>query len=103
MNRWHRRGDISAVEAAMKSSGESSDELDNAEVADACIRCDKSTEDGTMGFFVAGFVRDESAVRTARRVDSKPASKPKPDVEMNGTENDSEDGSEEEWGGFDDE
>jgi putative methyltransferase len=101
MKRWHRRGDISAVEAAFKSSGDSPDELDNAEVADACIRCDKSTEDGTMGFFVAGFVRDESAVRTARRVDPKPASKPKPDVEMNDTKDDSEDDSEEEWGGFD--
>ena len=88
----------------MKSSGESSNELDNTEVAEACIRCDKSTEDGTMGFFVAGFVRDESAIRTARRVDQKPASKVKPDVEMNGTENDNNDDSEEEeWGGFDDE
>ncbi|GAB7335985.1 hypothetical protein MBLNU13_g08224t1 [Cladosporium sp. NU13] len=103
MKRWHRRGDISAVEAALKSSGESSDELDNAEVADACIRCDKSTEDGTMGFFVAGFVRDESAIRTARRVDQRPASTPKPDVEMNGTEDDNDEESEEEWGGFDDE
>jgi putative methyltransferase len=77
--------------------------LDNAEVADACIRCDKSTEDGTMGFFVAGFVRDESAIRTARRVDQKPASRSKPDAEMGDAENDNEDDSEEEWGGFDDE
>lgn len=103
MKRWHRRGDISAVEAALKSSGDSSDDLDNAEVADACIRCDKSTEDGTMGFFVAGFVRDESTIRTARRAAPKPASTSKPDVEMNGTEEDDEDDSEEEWGGFDDE
>ena len=58
-----------------------------------------------MGFFVAGFVRDESAIRTARRVDQKPASKLQPDVEMNGTENDNDNDSEgeEEWGGFDDE
>lgn len=103
MKRWHRRGDISAVEAALKSSGDSSDDLDNAEVADACIRCDKSTEDGTMGFFVAGFVRDESTIRTARRVAQKPASTSKPDVEMNGTQEYNEDDSEEEWGGFDDE
>lgn len=106
MKRWHRRGDISAVEAAVKSSGDASNELDNAEVADAVIRCDKSTEDGTMGFFVAGFVRDESAIRTARRVDQKPAPRSKPDVEMNGAENESNEDSEEEeeeWGGFDDE
>ena len=103
MKRWHRRGDISAVEAALKSSGDSSNDLDNAEVADACIRCDKSTEDGTMGFFVAGFVRDESTIRTARRVAQKPALTSKPDVEMNGTQDVNEDESEEEWGGFDDE
>lgn len=110
MKRWHRRGDISAVESAVKSSEDSSDGLDNAEVAEACIRCDKSSEDGTMGFFVAGFVRDESAVRTERQVDRRPASKSKPDVEMNGTENDNDDNDsedndseEEEWGGFDDE
>ena len=104
LKRWHRRGDISAVEAAVKSSGESSSDIDNTEVAEACIRCDKSTEDGTMGFFVAGFVRDESAVRTERRVDKVPASKSKPDVKMDGVENKSTDDSEEgEWGGFDDE
>jgi hypothetical protein len=56
-----------------------------------------------MGFFVAGFVRDESAIRTARRVDQKPASRSKPDAEMGDAENDNEDDSEEEWGGFDDE
>jgi putative methyltransferase len=103
LKRWHRRGDISAVDAAVKSSGESSDDLDNAEVAEACIRCDKSTEDGTMGFFVAGFVRDESAVRTKRRVDQRPSSKSKPDAKMNGAEDENNNDSEEEWGGFDDE
>jgi putative methyltransferase len=108
MKRWHRRGDVGAVEAAMKSSEEPSDDLDMEEVAEACIRCDKSSEDGTMGFFVAGFVRDESTIRTKsqRRVDRKPNanSDSKADVEMNG-ENESDDDSEEEeeWGGFDDE
>ena len=28
------------------------------DVADACIRCEKGTKDGTQGFFVAAFVRD---------------------------------------------
>ena len=103
MKRWHRRGDISAVEAAVKSSEDPSSDLDNAEVAEACIRCDKSSEDGTMGFFVAGFVRDESTIRTKSRADQVPASKPKPDVDMNNAENDNHDNdSEEEWGGFDD-
>jgi putative methyltransferase len=77
-------------------------------VAEACIRCDKSSEDGTMGFFVAGFVRDESAIQTKsqRRMDRNPKADadPKADVEMNG-ESESDDNSEEEeeWGGFDDE
>lgn len=107
MKRWHRRGDISAVESALKSSEDPSAELNNEEVAEACIRCDKSTEDGTMGFFVAGFVRDESAIQPRRRVSKKPRVESKDVVEMN---NDNDDGEgnqdeedEEEWGGFDDE
>jgi putative methyltransferase len=30
------------------------------EIAEACIRCEKGTGEGTMGFFVAAFVRDGS-------------------------------------------
>jgi putative methyltransferase len=108
MKRWHRRGDVGAVESAVKSSEEPAGDLDMEEVAEACIRCDKSSEDGTMGFFVAGFVRDESAIQTKsqRRMDRNPKADadPKADVEMNG-ESESDDNSEgeEEWGGFDDE
>lgn len=58
MQKWHKRGDIQAV--GQKRNGDGA-KLDVAEVADACIRCDKGGEDGTMGFFVAGFVRDESS------------------------------------------
>lgn len=32
------------------------------EVSESCIRCEKSTGEGTMGFFVAGFVRGEEGV-----------------------------------------
>ncbi|KAJ4373133.1 hypothetical protein N0V83_003424 [Neocucurbitaria cava] len=38
-------------------------ELDDSakkEALDACIRCEKDTDEGTMGFFVAGFVRDDT-------------------------------------------
>ena len=31
-------------------------------VAEACIRCERGTREGTQGFFVAAFVRDESLV-----------------------------------------
>ena len=30
-----------------------------ATVAESCIRCEKGTREGTQGFFVAGFIRDE--------------------------------------------
>ncbi|KAF2104359.1 S-adenosyl-L-methionine-dependent methyltransferase [Rhizodiscina lignyota] len=43
-------------------------------IAEACIRCEKGTADGTMGFFVAGFVRDihdeEIEAALQRRVSS---------------------------------
>ncbi|KAF2790497.1 S-adenosyl-L-methionine-dependent methyltransferase [Melanomma pulvis-pyrius CBS 109.77] len=46
--------------------GEEIDVIDEqkGDVLDACIRCDKGTEDGTMGFFVAAFVRDEAFVQS---------------------------------------
>ncbi|KAF2767362.1 S-adenosyl-L-methionine-dependent methyltransferase [Teratosphaeria nubilosa] len=56
MRRWHRRG----WKEACRSNGEEAG-VDADEVADACIRCEKGSEDGTMGFFVAGFVRDGDA------------------------------------------
>lgn len=34
-----------------------SEECTDREIATACIRCEKGTKEGTMGFFVAGFVR----------------------------------------------
>lgn len=95
MKRWHRRGDLSAVEAALQPLTQTSAALDNQEVADAVIRCDKSTEDGTMGFFVAGFVRDG----TTKGDENDQHSDAMHGVE-NGGEND-EDG--DEWGGFSDE
>lgn len=97
MKRWHRRGDLSAVEAASKSSEDPSYPLKNQEVADACIRCDKSSEDGTMGFFVTGFVRDESNSEQS----SSHVSQTEQDVDMNGDGNAEDD--DEEWGGFDNE
>lgn len=32
--------------------------LQSEEIRNACIRCEKGTEEGTMGFFVAAFVRN---------------------------------------------
>ncbi|KAI9739127.1 MAG: hypothetical protein M1834_007340 [Cirrosporium novae-zelandiae] len=48
LRKWGTRG--------MKGEGE--DNIDEDDVLDGCIRCSKGTEEGTMGFFVVGFVRD---------------------------------------------
>lgn len=63
------------------------DESTKNAVLDACIRCDKGTNDGTMGFFVAGFLRTDHS------------------NEMNGTSMPNEEveaTEEEEWNGFSD-
>ena len=53
MRAWEIRGD---VQACRKFA--SPDVADP--VAEACIRCDKGTSHGTQGFFVAGFVRQDT-------------------------------------------
>ena len=52
MKAWKIRGKVDActdIDKAERTAKE--------EIADACIRCEKGTEEGTQGFFVAGFVR----------------------------------------------
>ncbi|MCJ1437474.1 hypothetical protein MMC27_006861 [Xylographa pallens] len=46
MKRWEIRGDVAACDG-------------DVEIAEACIRCNKGTKEGTQGFFVAAFVRDQ--------------------------------------------
>ncbi|MCJ1379503.1 hypothetical protein MMC17_002604 [Xylographa soralifera] len=46
MRRWGIRGDVAACNG-------------DTEIAEACIRCNKGTKEGTQGFFVAAFVRDQ--------------------------------------------
>ncbi|KAL5115707.1 hypothetical protein ACEQ8H_006419 [Pleosporales sp. CAS-2024a] len=77
LRKWHRRGEWQ--EGKLDSEV---DDKQKQEVLQACIRCDKSTADGTMGFFVAAFVRDHD--------------QPHPQLpEKNAEEAD-------EWGGFSD-
>ncbi|CAG5143082.1 uncharacterized protein ALTATR162_LOCUS1280 [Alternaria atra] len=59
MKRWHRRGVWEDGKLANDV-----DEPSKRDVLEACIRCDKGTEEGTMGFFVAAFVRDGSGEST---------------------------------------
>lgn len=65
LREWRRRGDVAAASAAItkiRSSSGTEVEIEIGvgaqDVADACIRCAKGEGEGTMGFFVAGFVRD---------------------------------------------
>ncbi|PZD46631.1 Sun, tRNA and rRNA cytosine-C5-methylase [Pyrenophora tritici-repentis] len=53
LQQWHRRG---AWEDEKLDN--EPDESFKRDVLEACIRCDKGTEEGTMGFFVAAFVRE---------------------------------------------
>jgi putative methyltransferase len=53
LKRWEKRGVWE--EGKLDFSVE---EEQKQQVLDACIRCDKGTNEGTMGFFVAGFVRE---------------------------------------------
>ncbi|KAF1985169.1 S-adenosyl-L-methionine-dependent methyltransferase [Aulographum hederae CBS 113979] len=62
MKKWHIRGELSACEALKE---ELAFEGDEREVAEGCIRCEKGTKEGTMGFFVAGFVRSSSVLAEA--------------------------------------
>ncbi|EME47808.1 hypothetical protein DOTSEDRAFT_146789 [Dothistroma septosporum NZE10] len=73
MKRWHKRGHTDIVEKAMaqlQSSGTDTNHVNAPVMADACIRCDKGGEDGTMGFFVAAFVRDDNFIRAIDLNDS---------------------------------
>jgi putative methyltransferase len=63
-------------------------------LADACIRCERGTDEGTMGFFVAGFVRDSDAGPAETAVENH--------ADEAENEEDDDDEKDEEWGGFDD-
>jgi 25S rRNA (cytosine2278-C5)-methyltransferase len=86
LQKWHTRGDIDACARIFRGlKMESTNILSSAgDIADGCVRCEKSTEAGTIGFFVAGFVREVAADTNAS-------------VSANGT-----DASSDEWNGFSD-
>ncbi|EKG12578.1 hypothetical protein MPH_10243 [Macrophomina phaseolina MS6] len=69
MKRWCVRGEEGACDGVEGTEGL---DVDKEMVREACIRCEKGTSEGTMGFFVAAFVRegndemaeDDAAVET---------------------------------------
>ncbi|KAF2466429.1 NOL1/NOP2/Sun domain family [Lindgomyces ingoldianus] len=67
------------------------------DVLNGCIRCEKGTEDGTMGFFVAAFVRDDASAQNGFKTnDVRPMPAPLDSYEEHDYEDD------EEWDGFSD-
>ena len=85
MKKWEYRG--------LKTSerNEGSNWSLSAEESDACIRCAAHDEEGTGGFFVAGFVRDDAlALEEAKDSDSRELTDDK----------DGDDDDEESWEGF---
>jgi putative methyltransferase len=99
LKKWERRGQWEEG----KLGGSIVDKKSKQDVLDGCIRCDKGTEQGTMGFFVAAFVRegeDNNIAREGRvepdEMDVEEARKPAaPTAEQDGDD-------EEEWDGFSD-
>lgn len=61
MRRWETRGDFNAMQRFVAADqGNGADHWYQSqlkEIADACIRCERGTEKGTMGFFAVKFIR----------------------------------------------
>lgn len=55
MRRWNVRGEKGACDGVESAKGLN---VDRDMVREACVRCEKGTAEGTMGFFVAAFVRE---------------------------------------------
>jgi putative methyltransferase len=66
MKAWEIRGDIQACKAADSDNVEDVDHI-----AEACLRCEKGTNEGTQGFFVAAFVRDDDRRPVEKLVDEE--------------------------------
>jgi putative methyltransferase len=101
LRNWKKRGKLDAVAEILVNAGISNANLDGDVISDGCIRCGKNSEDGTMGFFVAGFIRDAEASKKLESLSSRNSSG------MNGKqphkkspENTDE---QDEWNGFSDE
>ena len=91
MAAWHIRGHQRACEEILSASQEPRGDVVAEDVAAACIRCEKGTKEGTQGFFVAAFMREER--QTSGAVGSAQFS-PR-SLEIDGSDED-------EWEGFSD-
>ena len=66
MKAWKIRGEVEACTEVVEA-----DSIGKEEIAEACIRCEKGTEEGTQGFFVAGFVRQLTSPGPEELVDQE--------------------------------
>ncbi|KAK3110965.1 hypothetical protein LTR53_014229 [Teratosphaeriaceae sp. CCFEE 6253] len=105
MRGWHLRGLRDEIAGGLESLGmgeQGTGGMDSEEIAEACLRCDKTGEDGTMGFFVVGFVRDRDAeggaVNGAKAGQAPTVQSPDEDGVPSGDVGEEEG----EWEGFDD-
>ncbi|KAL1967412.1 hypothetical protein VTN77DRAFT_3197 [Rasamsonia byssochlamydoides] len=97
LKKWKHRGIRS--DASRPGGSDSAVDLSEEEL-DACLRCWPGDDEGTGGFFVAGFVRDEAAVRVAETDRSRIDDQRSPGSDVPDEYEDDED--EEEWEGFSD-
>jgi 25S rRNA (cytosine2278-C5)-methyltransferase len=72
LRKWETRGDVEACENTFRAVGDTQG-LAGAimEIADACIRCGKSIDNGTIGFFAALFHRTARSDRRAQDAANK--------------------------------
>lgn len=66
MKAWKIRGRVDACMDIAKD-----EDIDIAQVAEACLRCEKGSEEGTQGFFVAAFVRQIDSLGTEQPMDQE--------------------------------
>ena len=55
MRDWEIRGNVEACKEGLGCDGPMAEEI-----AESCIRCNKGTQEGTQGFFVAAFVKEKT-------------------------------------------
>lgn len=103
LKNWNKRGQVHAVADILDDGDLKGGCLHPQIIADACIRCEKNTEDGTMGFFVAGFIRDLELANDRLM----PSTSSSNGVDRNGVSREVSESfsseAEEEWSGFSDE
>ena len=66
MKAWKTRGKVDACRDVAKD-----ETINELHIAEACIRCEKGTKEGTQGFFVAGFVRPVAESETEQLMDEE--------------------------------